>query len=497
MEEMNINNTENNVGNNAEKTADTAERETEYRVEKDSIGTKDVPEDVYYGVQSLRAAENFHITGLNMHPEIINSLAYIKKAAAITNCEVGLLDKKRTQAIVQACDEILAGQFRDDFIVDPIQGGAGTSLNMNANEVIANRATEILGGKKGDYSVVNPNDHVNCGQSTNDVIPTAGKMTSLRLLKKLKKQLLRLHSALEQKAEEFDGVIKMGRTQLQDAVPIRLGQEFKAYSVAILRDLNRMDKAMDEMRTLNMGGTAVGTGLNADESYLRRIVPNLSEISGMDLVQAYDLIDATQNLDSFVAVSGAVKACAVTLSKIANDLRLMSSGPRAGFGEINLPAKQNGSSIMPGKVNPVIPEVVNQVAFNAIGNDVTITMAAEAGQLELNAFEPIIFYCLFQSIDTIAYAVQTFVDNCVIGITANENRCRYFVENSVGIITAICPYVGYQRAAEIAKEAIKTGESVRKLIIEKGILTKEQMDEIMDPVQMTEPGISGKTASKI
>ena len=476
---------------------DMTENEMEFRVEKDSIGTKDVPENVYYGVQSLRAAENFHITGLNMHPEIINSLAYIKKAAAITNCEAGLLDKRRTQAIVQACDEILEGKFREDFIVDPIQGGAGTSLNMNANEVIANRAIEILGGKKGDYSVVNPNDHVNCGQSTNDVIPTAGKMTSLRLLKKLKKQLLRLHSALEQKADEFDSVIKMGRTQLQDAVPIRLGQEFKAYSVAILRDLNRMDKAMDEMRTLNMGGTAVGTGLNADESYLRRIVPNLSEMSGMDLVQAYDLIDATQNLDSFVAVSGAVKACAVTLSKIANDLRLMSSGPRAGFGEINLPAKQNGSSIMPGKVNPVIPEVVNQVAFNAIGNDMTITMAAEAGQLELNAFEPIIFYCLFQSIDTIAYAVNTFVDNCVIGITANETRCRYFVENSVGIITAICPYVGYQKAAEIAKEAIKTGESVRKLIIEKGLLTKEQMDEIMDPVQMTEPGISGKTVNKI
>lgn len=476
---------------------DMTENEMEFRVEKDSIGTKDVPENVYYGVQSLRAAENFHITGLNMHPEIINSLAYIKKAAAITNCEAGLLDKRRTQAIVQACDEILEGKFREDFIVDPIQGGAGTSLNMNANEVISNRAIEILGGKKGDYSVVNPNDHVNCGQSTNDVIPTAGKMTSLRLLKKLKKQLLRLHSALEQKADEFDSVIKMGRTQLQDAVPIRLGQEFKAYSVAILRDLNRMDKAMDEMRTLNMGGTAVGTGLNADESYLRRIVPNLSEISGMDLVQAYDLIDATQNLDSFVAVSGAVKACAVTLSKIANDLRLMSSGPRAGFGEINLPAKQNGSSIMPGKVNPVIPEVVNQVAFNAIGNDMTITMAAEAGQLELNAFEPIIFYCLFQSIDTIAYAVNTFVDNCVIGITANETRCRYFVENSVGIITAICPYVGYQKAAEIAKEAIKTGESVRKLIIEKGLLTKEQMDEIMDPVQMTEPGISGKTVNKI
>ena len=267
-------------------------------------------------------------------------------------------------------------------------------------------------------------------------------MTSLHLLQNLKKQLLRLYDALNEKAKEFDHVIKMGRTQMQDAVPIRLGQEFKAYSVAIMRDIHRMDKAMDEMRTLNMGGTAIGTGINADENYLRRIVPNLSEISGMEFIQAFDLIDATQNLDSFVAVSGAVKACAVTLSKMSNDLRLMSSGPRAGFGEINLPAKQNGSSIMPGKVNPVIPEVVNQVAFNIIGNDMTITMAAEAGQLELNAFEPIIFYCMFQSIDTLGYAVETLVDNCIVGITANEERCRQLVENSVGIITAICPHVG-------------------------------------------------------
>ena len=386
-------------------------KKTDYRVERDSIGVKDIPEDVYYGVQSLRAAENFHITGLNMHPEIINSLAYIKKAAAITNCEVGLLEKKKAQAIVQACDEIVSGKFHNEFIVDPVQGGAGTSLNMNANEVIANRAIEILGGKKGDYTIINPNDDVNCGQSTNDVIPTAGKMTSLRLLQNLKKQLLRLYDALNEKATEFDHIIKMGRTQMQDAVPIRLGQEFKAYSVAIMRDIHRMDKAMDEMRTLNMGGTAIGTGINADEGYLRRIVPNLTEISGMDFIQAFDLIDSTQNLDPFVAVSGAVKACAVTLSKMSNDLRLMSSGPRTGFGEINLPAKQNGSSIMPGKVNPVIPEVVNQVAFNIIGNDVTITMAAEAGQLELNAFEPIIFYCMFQSIDTLGYAVQTLVDN--------------------------------------------------------------------------------------
>lgn len=426
-------------------------KKTDYRVERDSIGVKDIPEDVYYGVQSLRAAENFHITGLNMHPEIINSLAYIKKAAAITNCEVGLLEKKKAQAIVQACDEIVSGKFHNEFIVDPVQGGAGTSLNMNANEVIANRAIEILGGKKGDYTIINPNDDVNCGQSTNDVIPTAGKMTSLRLLQNLKKQLLRLYDALNEKATEFDHIIKMGRTQMQDAVPIRLGQEFKAYSVAIMRDIHRMDKAMDEMRTLNMGGTAIGTGINADEGYLRRIVPNLTEISGMDFIQAFDLIDSTQNLDPFVAVSGAVKACAVTLSKMSNDLRLMSSGPRTGFGEINLPAKQNGSSIMPGKVNPVIPEVVNQVAFNIIGNDVTITMAAEAGQLELNAFEPIIFYCMFQSIDTLGYAVQTLVDNCIVGITANEERCRYLVENSVGIITAISPILDIRRLRILQK----------------------------------------------
>ena len=317
-------------------------------------------------------------------------------------------------------------------------------------------------------------------------------MTSLRLLKNLKAQLLRLHKALNDKAQEFDHVIKMGRTQMQDAVPIRLGQEFKAYSVAIMRDINRMEKAMDEMRALNMGGTAIGTGINADEMYMRRIVPNLTEISGMDFIQAFDLIDSTQNLDSFVAVSGAVKACAVTLSKISNDLRLMSSGPRAGFGEINLPAKQNGSSIMPGKVNPVIPEVVNQVAFNVIGNDVTITMAAEAGQLELNAFEPIIFYCMFQSIDTLAYAVETLVDNCITGITANEERCRELVENSVGIITAINPHVGYQKAAEIAKKAIKTGEPVRSLILEENLMDEEELNQILDPLHMTEPGIPDK-----
>jgi aspartate ammonia-lyase len=464
----------------------------EYRVEKDSIGKKNVPENVYYGVQSLRAAENFHITGLNMHPEIINSLAYIKKAAAITNCEIGMLDQKKAKAIVQACDEIIAGRLHDAFIVDPIQGGAGTSINMNANEVIANRAIELLGGRKGDYSVVHPNDDVNCSQSTNDVIPTAGKMTSLRLLKTLKVELVRLYEALGEKSTEFDKVIKMGRTQMQDAVPIRLGQEFKAYSNAIIRDVYRMDRAMDEMRTLNMGGTAVGTGINVDEAYLRRIVPTISEVSDMEFVQAFDLIDATQNLDPFVAVSGSIKACAVTLSKIANDLRLMSSGPRAGFGEINLPAKQNGSSIMPGKVNPVIPEVVNQVAFNVIGNDLTITMAAEAGQLELNAFEPILFYCLFQSIDTLAYAVRTFVDNCIKGVTANVDHCRDLVERSVGVVTALNPHLGYQKSADIAKQALISDQSVRALVLKEELLSENDLDIILDPVGMTEPGISGK-----
>lgn len=470
----------------------TEEKKLQYRMEKDSIGAKEVPQDVYYGVQSLRAAENFRITGLAMHPEMINSLAYIKKAAAITNCETGILEKRKARAIVRACDEIIGGKLHEYFIVDPIQGGAGTSLNMNANEVIANRAIELLGGQKGEYALIHPNDHVNCGQSTNDVIPTAGKMTALRLLGVLKGELSRLHEAFLEKAEEFDHVIKMGRTQMQDAVPIRLGQEFQAYADAVLRDIRRMEKAMDEMRVLNMGGTAIGTGINADEAYLRRIVPKLSEVSGVEFVQAFDLIDATQNLDPFVAVSGAVKACAVTLSKISNDLRLMSSGPRAGFGEINLPARQNGSSIMPGKVNPVIPEVVNQVAFHVIGNDLTITMAAEAGQLELNAFEPVVFYCLFQSVDTLAYAVRTFVDNCVKGITANETRCRFLVESSVGIITAICPHVGYQKSAEIAKRALQTGETVRSLILKEGLLTEEELEEILSPAGMTEPGISGK-----
>ena len=464
----------------------------QYRSEHDSVGERSVPKDVYYGVQSLRAAENFPITGLAVHPEQINSIAEIKKASAITNLEIGLLDKRVADAIVRACDEIAAGRLHEAFIVDPIQGGAGTSLNMNANEVIANRAIELLGGEKGDYALVNPNDHVNYGQSTNDVFPSAGKLAVLKLLVRAQIQLERLSEALEAKAEEFDDVLKMGRTQMQDAVPIRLGQEFRAYSRAVRRDIARFERAKDEMRRLNMGGTAIGTGINADERYLRRIIPNLSKVTGLELVQASDLIDATQNLDGLVAVSGAVKTCAVNLSKMSNDLRLMSSGPRCGFSEINLPPRQNGSSIMPVKVNPVIPEVVSQVAFNIIGNDVTVTMAAEAGQLELNAFEPIIFYNLIQSVETLTYAVHTFVDNCVTGITANRERCRDMVEHSVGIITALCPHVGYEKAAEVAKRAIETGAPVRRLILEEGLLDEAALDKILDPYSMTEPGISGK-----
>lgn len=466
------------------------------RMECDSIGRKEVPENAYYGVQTVRAVENFSITGLYMHPELINSIAQIKKAAAVTNFEVGRLDKKKTDAIVKACDEISEGKLHDQFIVDPIQGGAGTSLNMNANEVIANRAIEILGGKKGDYSIISPNDHVNYGQSTNDVFPTCGRITSMKLIIRAKQQLERLYKALSDKAEEFDDVIKMGRTQLQDAVPIRLGQEFRAYSSAIKRDIVRFDHAEDEMRNLNLGGTAIGTGLNADERYLKRVIVNLGAVSGLSLIQAYDLIDATQNLDGYVTVSGIIKSCAVNLSKISNDLRLMSSGPRTGLGEINLPPRQNGSSIMPGKVNPVIPEVVNQVAFNIIGNDMTITMASEAGQLELNAFEPIIFYNLFQSIETITFAVRTLVDNCIIGITANVDHCKKMVDGSVGIITAVCPHIGYDKAAAVAKEAIETGTSVRELLLRDHLVTKENLDTILNAYSMTEPGISGASLLK-
>lgn len=460
---------------------------TEYmRLESDSIGEMEVPGEAYYGVQALRANENFPITGNSLNPDFIKNMARIKRAAAITNMRAGRLKPEIANAIESACNEVVCGMFASEFIVDGIQGGAGTSANMNMNEVIANRAIEMLCGKKGDYSIVHPNDHVNMAQSTNDVIPTAGKLTVLDLLKKLEKSLKKLDSALYNKADEFDGVIKIGRTQLEDAVPMRLGQSFHAYATMIERDIDRIAKAKKEMYTVNMGATAIGTGINTSEYYFDHIVPTLAKVSGYPLVQADDLFDATENLDGFVRVSSSLKACAVNLSKMCNDLRILASGPKAGFGEITLPAMQNGSSIMPGKVNPVIPEVVSQVAFHIIGHDVTITMAAEAGQMELNAFEPVVFYNLFDSITTLTHAVDTLTDNCIIGITANEERCQKLLDASVGITTALCPYIGYKKAASLAKESLRTGVSVKKLVLKHGLMKEKQLDIVLDPYAMTE-----------
>mgnify|MGYP004595502555 FL=1 len=456
------------------------------RTEKDSIGYMNVPEDAYYGVQAQRASENFQITGLHMHPAFIINMARIKKAATITNRNALRLSPDKSDAIIRACDEIIHGKWMDQFIVDPIQGGAGTSANMNINEVIANRAGELLGGKKGAYDKIHPNDHVNMAQSTNDVIPTAGKLTVLTLMTPLIQELRRLHDALMKKSEEFDDVIKMGRTQLQDAVPMRLGQTFHGYASMIERDILRLTDVSREMYTVNLGGTAIGSCINTSPAYLHNIVPCLSSITGYPLLQAKDLFDATENLDGFVSVSGAVKTCAVDLSKMCNDLRLLSSGPKTGLGEIHLPAMQNGSSIMPGKVNPVIPEVVTQAAFLVAGHDLTITMAAEAGQMELNAFEPVVFYNLFESLTALTGAVSTLTDHCITGITADRERCRTLMEASAGIATALCPYIGYQKSAEIAKAALKSNRTVRELVLEEHLMTAAELEQILDPYAMTE-----------
>ena len=464
------------------------------RTEKDSIGYMNVPEDAYYGVQAQRASENFQITGLHMHPAFIINMARIKKAAAITNRNALRLSPDKSDAIIRACDEIIRGKWMDQFIVDPIQGGAGTSANMNINEVIANRAGELLGGRKGAYDKIHPNDHVNMAQSTNDVIPTAGKLTVLTLMTPLIQELRRLHDALMEKSEEFDDVIKMGRTQLQDAVPMRLGQTFHGYASMIERDLLRLTDVSREMYTVNLGGTAIGSCINTSPAYLHNIVPCLSSITGYPLLQAKDLFDATENLDGFVSVSGAVKTCAVDLSKMCNDLRLLSSGPRTGLGEIHLPAMQNGSSIMPGKVNPVIPEVVTQAAFLVAGHDLTITMAAEAGQMELNAFEPVVFYNLFESLTALTGAVSTLTDHCITGITADRERCRTLMEASAGIATALCPYIGYQKSAEIAKAALKSNRTVRELVLEEHLMTAAELEQVLDPYAMTETTTDMKQA---
>lgn len=462
---------------------------TEYRNELDSLGEIEVPKDAYYGANSLRANQNFAITGLPVDDKFIDAMLEVKKACAIENGKIGLLKKDQKEAIVSACDDLLNGKYRDGFIVDPIQGGAGTSFNMNANEVIANIANESLGGGLGIYDKVHPNDHVNRGQSTNDVIPTSGKIALVRYFMELKEETAKLIESFEKKAEEFKEVYKMGRTQLQDAIPISLGQEFAAYAKVIKRDHKRFDSAIETLSQVNLGGTAIGTGLNADENYVKEIVGVLAEVTGLNLKQNDDLIDGTQNLDGFSYASAILKTYASNLSKIANDLRLMSSGPQAGVADIKLPARQAGSSIMPGKVNPVIPEVVNQVAFNVIGNDMTVTMAVEAGQLELNAFEPIIFYNLFESLRTLKGAINTLRINCVDNITANEKALSDKVQRSVGLVTALAPHIGYQKASEIAHKAIDTGVSIRELVLKEGLLDEKELDKILDFKKMIKPGI--------
>lgn len=461
------------------------------RIERDSLGEKEVPADRYYGIQTVRAKENFPITGYSTNQSLIRAFGYIKKAAATANCELGLLDPKKAKAIIAACDEIIAGKWDDEFIVDPIQGGAGTSLNMNVNEVIANRAIELLGGLKGDYRIVSPNTDVNMSQSTNDTFPTALNMACLDVSKDLITELEALVTSLKKKEIEFDDVVKMGRTHLQDAVPIRLGQEFSAYYSVIRRDLGRVRNALENLYSISIGATSIGTGLNALPEYTEKVVRYLSEYTGMPFSSAENLVDATQNTDSYTELSSVLKITAINLSKIASDLRLMNSGPKTGFNEINLPARQAGSSIMPGKVNPVICEVMNQISFQVSGNDHTIALASEHGQLEINVMKPVIAFNLLQSITILTNGIKVFRKYAIDGITANIEQCRRLVENSIGIITAVSPYIGYEKASQIAKKALKTNQSIREICLEEGVLSEEQLDKILDVKKMTNPGIIG------
>lgn len=459
------------------------------RKEKDLLGEREIPDHHYFGVQTLRAVENFPITGvpISQYPHLVRALAAVKEAAAEANMELGLLDERVGNAIVQACREIRAGGLHGEFVVDVIQGGAGTSTNMNANEVIANRALELLGEARGRYDVVHPNNHVNLSQSTNDVYPTSIRVAANWALQELEEALAALRDAFLAKAEEFADVVKMGRTQLQDAVPMTLGQEFRAYGVTLGEDIERLREAASLLREINMGATAIGTGINTSPRYAPLVRERLSEITGLELITSPDLVEATSDMGAFVQLSGALKRVAVKLSKICNDLRLLSSGPRAGLAEINLPPMQPGSSIMPGKVNPVIPEVVNQVCFQVVGNDLTVTMAAEAGQLQLNVFEPVIAFNIFQSVDMLRQACTVLREKCVVGITANRDRLRELVERSIGIVTALVPVIGYERASAVAKEALQTDRGVYELILEKNWLSKEELDELLSPDAMTKP----------
>ncbi len=459
------------------------------RREKDLLGEREVPDHYYYGIQTLRAVENFPITGIPLaqYPHLVKALAAVKEAAAAANLELGLLDEPVASAIIRAAREIRAGGLHNQFVVDVIQGGAGTSTNMNANEVIANRALELLGRRRGEYAVVHPNNHVNLSQSTNDVYPTAVKIAGNWALRELEQALAALRDAFLARADEFADIVKMGRTQLQDAVPMTLGQEFHAYGVTIGEDIERLREAAALIREINMGATAIGTGINTDPRYAAVVRRELSTITGLELITSPDLVEATSDTGAFVLLSGVLKRVAVKLSKICNDLRLLSSGPRAGLGEINLPPMQPGSSIMPGKVNPVIPEVVNQVCFQVLGNDLTVALAAEGGQLQLNVFEPVIAFNIFQSVDMLTQACIVLRERCVLGITANRDRIRHILENSIGVVTALVPYIGYERAGAVAGEALETDRGVYDLVLEKGLLTRGELDEILSPDAMTRP----------
>jgi len=460
----------------------------EYRTEHDLIGSKKIPAQAYYGIHTARAAENFHVTRQMVHPELIKAIAVVKQAAAETNMSLGLLDPGIGNAIFQAADEIAGGDLLDQFIVDALQGGAGTSTNMNVNEVIANRAIEILRGSKGDYALIHPINHVNMSQSTNDVYPTALRIAAIRLLIPLAESCATLQRALQAKEAEFAGVLKVGRTEMQDAVPITLGQEFSAWAEAIARDRWRLYKVEERLRQVNLGGTAVGTGLNAERKYIYSVIEHLRALTGLGLARNENLIEGTQNADVFVEVSGLLKACASSLIKITSDLRLLSSGPRAGLGEIKLPDLQAGSSIMPGKVNPVVPEMVTQVAYQVIAQDLAITLAAQGGQLELNAFLPLIAANLLPALENLSHAMRIMADQCITGIEAVPQKCQDHVHNSIGILTALTPHVGYDMASDLAKKALQTGRPVRDIILEAGLYSETELDSLLRLEEITRPG---------
>lgn len=454
------------------------------RIERDSLGEREVPAEAYYGIQSLRAMENFPISGLKPHPSFIWATALVKRAAAEANMSVGQLNAKIGEAIVKAAQEVMEGQWRDQFVVDVFQAGAGTSLNMNANEVLANRAIEALGGKKGDYRLVHPNDHVNMAQSTNDVFPTALRIAGLSILEGLLVSLGKLEQALATKGLEFKNVIKSGRTHLQDAVPVTLGQEFQAYSVSVRKGALRVQEAAKSLLSLGIGATAAGTGLNAHPLYHTRVLERLRALTGLELVAASDPMEATQSMADFAHVSSALKSLALEIIRIANDLRLLSSGPRTGLAEIDLPAVQPGSSMMPGKVNPVMAEVTDMVCFQVIGNDLAIAMAVQAGQLELNVMMPVVAHNLLQSCEILKNVVMVLADRGIRGITANDEHCRELAERSLGLATALNPYIGYERAAEVAREARDTGRTVREIVLELGLLSGDDLERVLDPARM-------------